>query len=339
MTEQATGVLDQLFRSFNEAGVTWAVLRGGVTVGRGHDIDLLLLPEHLSAFEDIVFEHRGVMLPLKTHPWHRFYLVPDPAGRTLWIDVVTRLVYNRGLRLESELAGACLAGRVKDGEIYSLNPTDTFWTVLLHCVLDKPAVSEYRAEELSLLIEELRRPSPGEQFLTSLCPPDWPADRIIACVQQQDWTSLAVLRRALVPAEHAAAIRPPKPFARRKLAAAKREAYRVLWRRVGLGSMPRVVDLLEAASVEATLLSVQRRPGLCEVLLLVAEDQRRTLVAKLRGDRYLPTGGGWIRLTVVGLERVCLRSEPELIASGESPEEIRRSALPVSGREHLKRAV
>lgn len=341
MTERSTRLLDQLFRSLNEGGVCWSLLRGGVNLGRGHDVDLLVLPEHLPAFEEIVFEYRGVMLPANSHPWHRFYLVPDPAGRTVLLDVVTRLIYNRGLRLDSQLAGGCLARRVRDGEVFVLNPTDTFWTVLLHSLLDKPEVSDYRAAELVSLVEEIRRPSPGEEFVERLCPAGLSADRVIGYVQHRDWASLAALRRALVPGEQVSIARPPKRFwgLRPALGVAKRSAYQVLWRRAGLGAVPRVVDLVEAARVEATILSVRRRPGLCDVLLLVPEDQQRTLESALRGDRYLAAGGGWSRLTGVGLERVSLRSEPELVASGQSPEQIRDSALPVGGRKHLRRAV
>ena len=338
MTGQTTPLLDRLFRDFNDTGVEWALLRGRATLGLpGRDVDLLVRREHLGAFEDILFDRRAVMLPVSTHPWHRFYLVPDQgSGTTVKLDVVTEVIYNRKRRIASHLEDGCLARRGRDGDLYVLDPTDMFWTVLLHCVLDKQQVTQRRAAELVTAADDLYRPSPGEEFLEGLCPQGWSADRAIGCVRDRQWTSLAALGREILPEpERPTAETPARASSRtrRVIKAAERAAYPVLWRRAGLGTVPRVVDLIEAASVEGTILTVRRRPGVCEVELLVPAEQRARLQSELRRDHYLSVGGSWSRVPTVGLERV------DLLCAPERAEAVRRSSLPVAGRTHCRRAV
>lgn len=344
MTEETTPLLGQLFRSFNGAGVEWVLLRGRAALGSpGRDVDLLVREEHLGAFEDIVFELGGVKLPASMHPWHRFYLVPDPlSGATVKLDVVTHVIYSRERRLASGLEGSCLDGRLREGDLYVLDPTSLFWTVLLHCVLDKRNVTERRASELESVVDELHRPSAGETFFETLCPPDWSADRAITCVHERDWDSLAGLGRELVPTSRRPVAGGPvkrSSRARRTLLAARRTAYPVVWRRSGLGTMPHVVGHVEAARVDGTILALRRRPGVCDVTLLVPQAQRARLESALRRSHYVAAAGAWNRLTSVGLERVTLLCEADLTAAGPSLGEIRAASLPVAGRTYCRRAI
>ena len=325
-------------------------MRGRATVGLpGRDVDLLVRKDHLASFEDVVFEHGGFMLPARSHPWHRFYILSDPtSGIQVELDVVTELIYNRGRQLASGLEGGCLDRRVKDQGLYVLDPSDMFWTVLLHCVLDKQKVTERRAAELERVVDSVGRTTPGEDFFRAWCPPGWSPERALACVHHRDWESLAQLGRDIVPSD-----RPASPVSTARPSAAKatlqrprraarrvaRAAYPVLWRRAGLGAVPRVLDVLETGSIEGTVLTLRRRPALCDVELLVAEGERRALEALLRAARYVSVGGGWNRLTTVGVERVRLVSGAELAPDEQSYEFLQASSLPIAGRTYCRRGI
>lgn len=343
----ATAVLDALFAGLAEVGVDWALLRGRANLGQGRDVDLLVRGDHIECFDDLVFELGGLRVPFKSHPWHRLYVLPDrSSGAEVKLDVVTRLIYNRRLQIPSELESGCLDRCVKDGALNVLDPTDMFWTVLLHCILDKREISKRRAAELVAVLDELRRPSPGEDFFRTLCPPGWSPDRALQCVRERDWRSLGQLRDAIVPSHtpappavvEAAAGQATTQRPRGPVRGAVRAAYFALWRRAGLGAIPRVLDTLEASPSEATILRLRRRPAVCEVVLLVADDQRHSVERALRAAHYLPAAGSWHRLTGVGLERVRLLSESWL-GSGQSLEQVRAASLPVAGRPSCRRAV
>ena len=347
MTERTTtAILDTFFGGLEYVGVDWALVRGRATLGLpGRDVDLLVRKGHLDPFEDLVFELGGLMLPARSHPWHRFYLVPDrTSGTQVELDVVTELMYNRWLRLHSGLEDGCLDRRVKDRSLNVLDPADAFWTVLLHCVLDKQKVTDRRAAELQEVVDEVSRPSPGEEIFRALCPPGWSPDRAVACVRERDWESLARLGRDIAPPgrptppPREAEQSPAMTAARRAARTVARTAYPLLWRRAGLGAVPHVLDVLEAGSVDTTVLSLRRRPALCEVLVLVADERRSAAENLLRGDHYVSLAGGWNRLTSVGLEKVRLHSVSDLGLSAEAYEHLRETSFRVAGRTRCRRA-
>ena len=362
-----------VFGGLDQVGVRWALLRGRATLGApGGDVDLLVAAEDLDSFEDVVFELGAFALPRMRVPtswsravlrpsWHRFYVVPAPSsGASLKLDVVTQLVYNKQRKLASKLEEGCLARRVEDGGVYVLDPTDHFWTVLLHCLLDKHHVTAHRAAELESVVAKLRRPSPGEAFFDSLCPPGYSADGAVSHVLHRDWDSLAAAGRVILGTTERSAAEPssgpttstPDRVARQRpggadqaaprlargLRAAAVSAYPAIWRRAGLGVVPRVLDIVEAGAVEATVVRLRRRPARCEIYLLTVDEQQRSLVARLRADRYIPFRSRWYRLTSVGLERVLLVTAEQLSLSVDAVDEVRRTSLPMAGRTHCRRA-
>ncbi len=343
-------LLASVFDGLDRAGVRWVLLRGRSTLGvPGGDVDLLVDGRHLDSFEDVVLERGAFVLPSfrldrrRRPSWHRFYVLTDPAsGVSVKLDVVTRLVYGRGRQVPSGLETGCLERRVDDGGVQVLDPTDAFWTVLLHCLLDKGKVNEPRAADLAAVVDRVRRPSEGEEFFQSLCPESDTAEQALTLVRRGDRAALGELGARMLgtgtgtgtgsaPAGSGGS-GAASSSAVRRLAEA---TYPVLWRRVGLGVVPRVLDLVEDGSVEGTVLSLRRRPALCDVLLLTPAEQRDRLAALLRADRYVPAGGRWHRLTGHGLERVRLVDHND-VAGGDS---VRTSSLPVAGRTTCRRAV
>lgn len=359
-----------VFDGLDRAGVRWALLRGRSTLGEpGGDVDLLVAAEDLDSFEDVVFELGAFVLPrmrvptswsraVLRHSWHRFYVVSTPSsGVSLKLDVVTQLVYNKQKKLVSELEDGCLARRVEDGGVHVLDPTDHFWTVLLHCLLDKRHVAPHRAAELESVVTQVVRPSAGEEFFDSLCPPGYSADEAVAQVLDRDWEALlATGRLILSPGEGSAreesATSAPGPVTQRRrggagqaaprlargLRAAAVSAYPAVWRRAGLGVVPRVLDIVEEGAVDATVVRLRRRPARCEISLLTSVEQRRSLAARLRSEYYVPVRGRWHRLTTVGLERVSLVTAEQLGLSLDVADQVRRTSVPMAGRTHCRRA-
>jgi thymidylate kinase len=339
-------------------GVRWALLRGrdGLDTST-RDVDLLVARDDLPSFEDVVFALGGVALPARMHPWHRFYVLDDPvSGDGVKLDVVTELVYHRDRPLHSGLETWCLDRRVRDGDVTVLADTDMFWTVLLHCLLDKQAINERRRAELEATVDGVVRPSPGEGWFETLCPPAWTVERVLESVRARDWDSLVRLGRQIV-----AALAPPTECSelngpgttqapprggqarsigaswRRRTADLARAAYPALWRRAGLGASPGVLDLAEAAAVDVLVTRLSRRPGIVEVDVLVWESQTNAFLDALRDHRYRRLGRGWIRLTASGTERVRVISSSDMALSAPAWEDLRRSASPMYQRVHSRR--
>lgn len=192
--------LEQVFAVLDDGGVRWSVLRGGADLENlERDVDLLVAADDLPAFEEAVAGLGGVPLPQWLQGWHRFYWFRPPVltrpGLTL--DVVTALIYGRDGRLPTDFAAGCLQRRVRAGDAYALAPTDTFWTVMLHCLLDKGEFKERRARELEAALPGLVRPGEGEALVAGVCPEGWSPDRLVECVRQGDWDSLNALAAAV----------------------------------------------------------------------------------------------------------------------------------------------
>lgn len=195
-------LLEQVAAALDERRVRWSVLRGGADLGNlERDVDLLVAREDLAAFTETVVQLGGVPLPGWLQGWHRFYWFRPPTPRRpgLTLDVVTELIYGRQAQLPTELAAGCLERRVRSGLGYELAPTDAFWTVILHCLLDKGGVKERRARELEAALPDLVRLSEAEALVAEVCPQGWTPDRLIDCVRRGDWEALNAVAAAAAP--------------------------------------------------------------------------------------------------------------------------------------------
>jgi hypothetical protein len=355
-----TRLLDSVLTAFDGAEVRWALLRGRAGLGMpGRDVDLLIAGDDMGSVEDVVFGMGGLALPRALHPWHRFYILEDPeSGERVTLDVVSELIYSRQLQIPSGLETSCLERRRKDGALYVLDPTDMFWTVLLHCILDKQSVTERRSAELEAVVPKVGRPSRGEEFFEGLCPPGWSADRALESVAVHDWDALSRLGRQLSSRPQPAAqpsVEEPSLFGepagprvrrraaivaapRRMVRAAARVIYPAVWRRAGLGVTPHILDVLETVAVDATVVSLRRRPGICEVVLLIADEQKRRLLVPMQEHHYRRAVGGWIRATRVGLERIRTVTPSQLALSSPAWQDMRLSSSPMPGRTYCRRA-
>jgi len=335
-------LLDQVFSGLEDAAVNWGLLRGRATLDVARDVDLLVAADDVGVFEDVLFGLGGIAMPRSLHPWHRFYVCEDPTGHSIQIDVVTELRYSRRLQLVSGLEAGCLERRRKDGAVQVLDPTDLFWTVLLHCLLDKQTVNERRRTELSSVVQQVSRPSPGEVFFASLCPPGWSSGRALEAVARGDWEALSewAIQLSGGPGHAADTLAEPRFAAggRRLLRSSARAVYPAVWRRAGLGVTPRIMDVLESVSIEATVVGLRRRPGICDIVIVVPDAQLRDLPRQLTRHRYRRAGGVWNRAAGSGLERVRLLSPAILGLSGPAWSDLDRSSTPMPPRAHCRRA-
>jgi hypothetical protein len=352
-----TTILHQLFEGFDSTGVTWVLLRGRAGLGvPGRDVDLLLHAVDLPRAEDVIFALGGIALPRALHPWHRFYVIEDAtSGETLKLDVVVELIYHRQLRLRSELEGPLLDRRTHDGSVYVLGPTDMFWTVLLHCLLDKQAVNDRRRAELAAAIPLVVTPSPGQDFFDTLCLPGWSGARALERARTGDWSSLLKLGRDMVALAQRASASSAQPGTepvvrrawrwsagalrkpRRWAFSAASAAYPLVWRAAGLGASPFVLDLADSAEIDVLVPALYRRPGSCQVDLLVGEGERGRLVSLLGRDRYRYAAGAWNRVTRTGIERVRVASPAQPDVPGTSWQEMYAAGWPMYRRLHCRR--
>lgn len=356
MTEHGTEVralLDRVLTAFTRSGVEWALLRGQAELATGRDVDLLVSSRHLAAAREIIFDLGGTPLPQLKYPWHRMYLLDVPGTETkLKLDLVDQLLYSRELRIDSNLERGCLERRVSESPLFLLSPTDAFWTILLHCMLDKQEVKEHRADELTSRVDQLDRPSPGEQFFASMCPAGWSPDRAVDCVVRRDWQALGglgsrmlSLRRAETPAPPARNAPGPEAWREtllRVVDRGMREAsttavYPQAWRVLGLAGVPDVFDLVEEAEVDATVIELRRRLGRCDVVLVVEDHDLPRLLPVMRGH-YRPLAGVWRRLGAGGLESIRLVPTSERSPATPRDGQPRVPSLPLPGRSHCRLA-
>jgi hypothetical protein len=334
-------LLRALFRALDQDGVLWCLLRGegGLAAPTG-DVDLLISGDHLLAAEEVIFSLGYAALPRHRGSWHRFYLLRDPSsGQQLKLDVVVRLIFGRAPAIASRLESSCLEHRTTVDGVQRLAGTDEFWTVALHCTLDKGGVSERRAEELTALISQVHRPSEGERFVARVFGADAP-DALLVAIANSDWASVAAWGRSAQRCQQR-----PSPNGRggpgrsRRLLwsatlNAARIVYPALWRVVGLGAKPAVASVVDDCGVDVAVLDIHRRPFLTVVSIVLPDGERPILELALRQNHFRRNRGGWVRMTPRRLERVMLDVTSRFIPSGAAENHLFAGARAAQGCSH-----
>ena len=271
-------LLDAAFAALEGAGVTWRLLRSG-------DDDLALNPSararapgdvdpasspgaHINA--PTALAGLGfARLPAWGRGAHRFYLAYDAAS-DVWarLDVDTQLSYGAHEELPTHAEAACLRRGARVGPVWQLHPSDAYWTLLLHCLLEKHAFKDgYRAR--------LRELAPAAETDGALVasfsrhlPAGWDAARCLESTLVGDWEALLEIAPVLE---------------RNWLAAEGWRARRALLVNGGLARSTKLLNLL-------------RRRGLGVALLGPDGAGKSTLADGVRASFYFPT-----RLVYMGL--------------------------------------
>jgi thymidylate kinase len=188
MLRDAFGVLDR-------AGVEWCVLRGEQQLARPRgDVDLLISPSDYERARVGLRALGFARLPAcgrGSHSFLRAYHRPTDDWVTL--DIVTDLSYGPVFCLATGAEPGCLRRRRRAGEVSVLAPDDAFWTLLLHCVLDKRGFEAHHASRLQALADLALTDGPMASLVAGLSPPAWPPRRIRRAARSADWESLADL--------------------------------------------------------------------------------------------------------------------------------------------------
>ncbi|MEX2554368.1 MAG: hypothetical protein WEB06_01905 [Actinomycetota bacterium] len=186
------GSLLEAFDALDAAEVAWCLLRGADRLDDPDgDVDLLVGPSGIGraagALESIGFiEHRA---------WgydpHRFFLRAGEDGWTK-LDLVDELRFGRDAGARFPALDGALERRRREGSLYRLAPADEFWALLMHALLDKPAVEERHRVALRRLAPAARD-VPMTGGITD-------AAAIIDAVQAERWEEAAAWVTAQVSA-------------------------------------------------------------------------------------------------------------------------------------------
>jgi thymidylate kinase len=196
--------LRRVGRGLDQGGVSWVVLReGALARGQGSEVDILVAPHSIAGFETIVKGLGFVVLHSSGRGTHRFHLGYDESsGQWLQLDVVSELAYGPGyiVRLDDrEAVDGCLRRRRRVNGVWRLDHADLFWTLVLHCVLDKRAISPRRRVLLTELAHGLDlTTAPLVGAVRSALPRACPVEEIVRLVRDEAWARVLAARGPLL---------------------------------------------------------------------------------------------------------------------------------------------
>jgi hypothetical protein len=212
-----------VFEALERAGVRWCLVRGeGRLEAPPHDVDLLVAAADLDAMSRAVQRLGFIPVPTWARGSHRFFVAYLPSFDDWFVlDVITELAYGPGYAMRTGAAEGCLARRERVGSLALMSADDAFWTLLLHCMLDRGDFPPHQVERLRRLSQAGHLDSALARFAAAACPSGWGAARILAAVATDDWAALIRLGPRMIARWRR---RHPVRFWRRSL------ADRVAWR-------------------------------------------------------------------------------------------------------------
>jgi hypothetical protein len=199
--------LRQVFAALDQAAITYSLLRGFEeleTTAGSSEVDLLVAPAHLPALRDALAAQGFAALPAWGHAPHHFFVAYNRStGAWLKLDVVTDLRYGKPFRtLRLDLRENCLRHRQRREFTFVLSPADEFFTLFLHCLLDKGNFRAARRERLVELYRQMEhdtiiRGKVVEYVKQHLAPAiTW--DVLAPALDAENWHELTKRRAAIV---------------------------------------------------------------------------------------------------------------------------------------------
>ncbi|MEV1289243.1 hypothetical protein [Micromonospora sp. NPDC049679] len=191
-TADDQGLAHSVLAGLDSAGVRWCLLRSGC-VGRSpaDDVDVLVAAADLARAVTVIEAYGLVRLRAYGRGTHMFFLGLDPTANS-WVelDLVTEIAYGRNFEVRTAVAAECLARRRREHGAWVLAPSDEFWALLLHCLLDKRAFPERHVRRLAQLREA---PSPDSPLVRAM-PPKASPSTLLAHARAEEWSALAARR-------------------------------------------------------------------------------------------------------------------------------------------------
>ncbi len=187
----AASVLDLL----ESSGVPAALVRDSrADADPVEEIDLLAEPLSADLLERSLAHQGYVRMPAWGRAPHRFFLsYAEEADRWLKLDVVTSIAFGRLLEFRIAPAAPFLARASGTGGERRLAVDDEFWTLLLHCLLDKGSIRADHAARLADLSSRVEIEGPGAAVASTALPADVGTTGALMLVRRQDWTSLGAM--------------------------------------------------------------------------------------------------------------------------------------------------
>jgi thymidylate kinase len=180
------------FCAFEHSGVRWCLLRvPSNPAAPSGDVDVLIDRTDAARVREALNALGFVQLPVPSHGPDAFFLsYHQGTDRWIWLHLVSELNFGPGRALCSGAAAGCLDRRQSRDPMVVLAPDDAFWTLLLHCLLDKGAVSARHRLRLQELEPSARVDGQLAQVVEGTCPVGWTARRMLECVRRSDWAAL-----------------------------------------------------------------------------------------------------------------------------------------------------
>jgi hypothetical protein len=262
-------LLQMVFDELDHRGLPWCVLRAAEELDAPEgDVDVLIRAGDEPAVGQLLAGRGFLALPGPGRGSHRaFVSLSEPDGSWLKIDLVSRIEFGPLQELPTELAPALLQRRRRWGPVAVLAGEDEFWTLWLHCLLDKGAVTARHGVALQRLAAEVGDTGPAAALVASRLPVGWDLPRIRLVALRGRWEEFA----RLVPSLRLAWERP-----RRVRSRATARHHR--WQR------------------RLARLGVPRRHGLTVAVLAPDGAGKSTAVERLRQELPLPVRGLYMGL-------------------------------------------
>jgi hypothetical protein len=192
-----------VYSALDERGIAWLLLRGGSERGSerdqpGADVDLLLDARELEHASQAIADAGFARLSSPGRGPHRFF-VRYLEGEERWIklDLVDAIAFGRFQELGTNAAAGVLSRRRRQLGLAVPSTDDAFWTVLLHCLLDKGRIAP--AHRMALAAHAAGAGTKSELAQLVEAAVRGKAVRLVALARAGDWSRLeaagAELRR------------------------------------------------------------------------------------------------------------------------------------------------
>jgi thymidylate kinase len=164
-------VLRATFAALDSAGIEWALLRGSDDLAAPDgDVDLIVHPAQTRRLSTALMAAGFARMPSWGYGSHTFFVAYDEAtDHFLKLDVVSELAFGPGFTLPTPCAADCVTHRRRGGDgVWQLADEDTFWSLLLHKLLDKGNLTQDVAVELRDLAQAPLQDSSLAAFLGAI---------------------------------------------------------------------------------------------------------------------------------------------------------------------------
>ncbi len=189
-------LLGACFDALDRAGIQWCLLRGSPDdLAQGaRDVDLLVAAADRSRLDEL-FSSLSLLQVIGYGRGLTGFFVGWDGESASWvrIDVAVDLAYGRFFELETGTGADCLARLERHEKIPALALDDAFWSLILHCVMEKGFVADRHASLLRGLVDRARDDGPLGAFVGSVLPSGWDPARVRGVVRAGAWDQLADL--------------------------------------------------------------------------------------------------------------------------------------------------